>query len=296
MHGLTKSIPSLAVALLIGANATTAQPPPAHDLANQLRQSATREFAYGIHLKPDANTLSARAREFVPLIVREVVADADMLQIPPYFFGGCDVRWFAFPHWLEGRMSDWRRAFVNESSVAISGTEHEQITFAWSMGKTTEGHESADARETERQQQAIIIAVRITLGLDGFPVVWEILDSRIQYRVLYVSRSAEFLARKQFGDPLPQRQFAMERSVEEAPNVILVRALEDGPVPMGPYLYVDGTNRIVSVLCRCNPAQVDQFVKEDLYQVQPVTQAEEAFSKAFAGVDLADALRWPQGL
>jgi len=274
-----------------------AEPPSAHDLTAHIRQAATREFAFGIHLKPDLSTLGGRAREFAPLVVREVTPEVAGPRFPPCFFEVCDLRRCAFPSWLPGCASNLRAASLQEGSAIIDGVKHDQITFFWKLRFETPIRSRIEiGNERSPSYAAATIGIRITLGTDGFPVVWEVLDSRSGHRILYVSRAAESRARAQFGEPLGGRQFAIERAAEEVPHVILVRILDDGPVPMGPYLYVDMSDRITSVLCRCNPAQVDKFVEEDTYQILSVTEAEEALDINIRPIDLDAALRWPQGL
>ena len=61
-------------------------------------------------------------------------------------------------------------------------------------------------------------------------MVWEALSTDDDRRVLFVSRSLEEAAAREFGKPLPGRTFSIERAVEEAREVVVVRLLEDGSV------------------------------------------------------------------
>lgn len=246
-----------------------------------VKLSADRHYDFGIFLKPHLQNMPEITAKFAPLIVREVDSATIMARYLPHHFGTRNARLFALPHWLEWQAKPWRQAFTDEGAIKINNVSHPQVTYIWQH--TAAGDSSANAR----------LGLRITLGSDGFPLVWEVLDSRQQLTILYVSRSAENLAAKQFGPPLRDRHLSIEQSLEAARHVIVVRALEDGPIPMGPYIYADLANQITSVLCRCSAAQVDEFLLEEQYQMEPMTDELKAL---LPQTDLTKMLRWPQGL
>lgn len=277
----------------------------------EFRRAAGRVFDQAVYLKPERTALSGVEGAFAPLVVREVVGDGDMSPVPPRGGGGCDARTFAYPRWLEGRAAGWREAEATPGAVTVEGVTYAQVTYAWHLKprrtppplkgwaprpeprRETSKHRNAGtgAERNVETEEGGWVGVRITVGSDGFGVVWEVLDARAPEVVLYVSRSAESLAERQFGVALPGRRFAIERSVTEAPEVVVVRALEDGPAPMGPYVYVDDADRIISVLCRCSPAQVEAFALEGTYTARGGAEAGR-----WGVVDFGSVLRWPEGL
>lgn len=116
--------------------------------------------------------------------------------------------------------------------------------------------------------------VRVISTTEGIPLIWQVLDSRGGQRmgegqvVLFVSKVLEDAAAEQFGPPLPGRRYSIEKSLEEAPRVVVARVVADGPVPMGPYVYVAGEDHtITAILCRCMPSQVNEFVETRYYEL-----------------------------
>ncbi len=100
--------------------------------------------------------------------------------------------------------------------------------------------------------------VRITVDEDDFPMVWEVLADDTGLRVLYVSEKLERRARQRHGEPLAGRAYVVERSTDETPGVVVARALTDGPVPMGPWVYMEsGSGEVTTLICRCMPSQSD---------------------------------------
>ena len=275
----TLPIAALAVALLAGAPQVSGG--GAGVAPEVVKLSAARHFDFAIFLKPDLRNVPEITGKFAPLIVREVDSASIWARHAPLHFGGRNLQLFALPHWLEWQAKPWRRAFAYEGSIKINGLDHPQVTYIWQHAAA--GDSPAMVR----------IGLRITIGSDGFPIVWEVLDSRQQSSILYVSRSAENLAAAQFGAPLTDRHLSIEQSFDQARDVIVVRALEDGPIPMGPYIYADAASQITSILCRCSPTQVDEFLLEKQYQVEPMTDELKAL---LPQTDLTKMLRWPQGL
>ncbi len=272
-------IMALAIALLAGAPQVSgggAGVAPA-----VVKLSAARHYDFGIFLKPDLRNVPEITGKFAPLIVREVNSASILARYVPLHFGGRNLQLFALPHWLQWQAKPWRQAFAYEGSARINDVDHPQVTYIWQQPAA--GATPAIVR----------VGLRITLGSDGFPVVWEVLDVRQPSTILYVSRSAENLAAAQFGAPLTDRHLSIERALVKSPSVIVVRALEDGPIPMGPYIYADTTNQITSILCRCSPTQVDAFLLEKQYQMEPMTDELKAL---LPQTDLTKLLRWPQGL
>lgn len=138
----------------------------------------------------------------------------------------------------------------------------------------------------------------MTLGDDGFPVIFETnVSSDSQLRVLFVSKSLEEAAAAGNAAVLPERHFSIETSLDNAPRVVVARVLEDGPMPMGPFVYLSRENSsITTLICRCMPSQVRQFVETAYYELRPASDSNEPQSPKFP-FDLdapAKILRSPQ--
>lgn len=147
--------------------------------------------------------------------------------------------------------------------------------------------------------------VRIVLGPDGMPLLWEALTEG-SLRVFFVPESLEAAAKAQFGDPLPGRNFSIERDVEVCPNVVAVRQLNDGPVPIGPYVYIDATpaRAVTTILCRCMDSQFDEVVEPAIeYRLESLESLDTKWLRESAGVEFDKLLkpepldrffRWPK--
>jgi hypothetical protein len=113
--------------------------------------------------------------------------------------------------------------------------------------------------------------VRMTLNSAGRPAVWEVLADSSGVEVIFVSRSLESAALAEFGKPPPGRRYAVERGLEESSGVVVARVIEDGPIAMGPMVYLSAGSRSVSTLiCRCMAAQAKQLVETKNYELFPV--------------------------
>lgn len=112
--------------------------------------------------------------------------------------------------------------------------------------------------------------VHVTLGDDGFALAYEALRDSSGARLLFVDVGLEEAAAQTFGGPLPDRRYAVERSVEETPNVAVGGILEPGSTPLGPFVYLwETTHDVNVVLCRCMPAKVFDIVDSIPYTLVP---------------------------
>jgi hypothetical protein len=112
--------------------------------------------------------------------------------------------------------------------------------------------------------------IRITLNSAGRPALWEVLADSSRAELIFVSHSLESAALAEFGKPLPGRHYAIECSVEKAPNVIVARVIDDGPVAMGPIVYLSaGTRTVSTLICRCMPVQVKKLLATGTYDLLP---------------------------
>lgn len=112
--------------------------------------------------------------------------------------------------------------------------------------------------------------VRLTLNSQGYPVVWEVLNETQQRQVFFVARSLEEKTKARFTNACPDRRFVIESPIETAPRAVVGGILEDGPVPMGPAVYLEqGTRDIVSILCRCMPPRSTNVLTTSGYTLAP---------------------------
>ncbi len=246
-----------------------------------LRALTHRHFTSGIYYKPSEAARADAAFALAPLIVQEVEAEA--AEAPACAYIGTVGREAGGETVVEpGRAT----VYAGRGVVHAKGKEHAQAVYVWAYPPCAEGEPAAWR------------GVRITLGNDGMPMVWEVLGEGGGARVFYASEALEAAAQAAFGEPLPDRRYAVEPSLADHGDVVVARVLADGPMAMGPWVYLDAAERRVStLLCRCMPSQVDGFVEELTYDLQPV-EAARASMPAWLAADLEDcasleALRLP---
>ncbi len=189
-----------------------------------------------------------------------------------------------------------RDVYTDTSTIRLNGIEHDQVSYFW---------ESPLAAQTACDDARSWFGVRMTLGLDGMPLVWEAFSEMENGAVLFVARSLEDAALREFGGASPGRRLAVERGIDEVEDVVVARVLSDGPVPMGPYVYLSAPpdRRVTTVLCRCMPSQVDEFAATYEYRMipRPIEQGKAAQGNSLGRRALHDAdpvaldkvLRWP---
>lgn len=218
-----------------------------------LRERTHRSIERAIFYKPNEASLGGPEGALAPLIVQGVTDGAELDE----GFGAI----VGEPN-QERVDADRPTIYVDRGTTRIGRVELEQWTYFWRYPATcgTEPCASCAGR-----------GVRVTLGVDGLPVVWEALSTDDDRRVLFISRSLEEAAAREFGGPLPGRTFSIERAVEEARNTVVVRLLDDASVAMGPYVYLDAApdGDVTTVLCRCMPSQVEEFVETRYYNLVP---------------------------
>ncbi len=151
--------------------------------------------------------------------------------------------------------------YVWPETMLWKGTNHAQLTYLWSYG--------AESRKPAKCWFPLQ-GIRITLNSAGQPVIWEVLADNSGIQLIFVAQSLEAAALAQFGKPLPGRRYSVERSLIEAPNTVVARVVDDGPVPMGPIIYLSaGTRTVSTLICRCMPAQVKKLSGTTIYTLLP---------------------------
>jgi len=158
--------------------------------------------------------------------------------------------------------------YYARSTARLGGEEREQLAFLWWYPGEGDGLRAQ--------------GMRMTLGRSGVPILWEVLADPGGARLVFVSETLEERARQQHGEPLPGRRFSTERALEEAPQAVVARAILNGAMPMGPFVYLEAGSRAArTLLCRCSPAEYDDVAGETLYRlVGLATLGEQGLEKS----------------
>ncbi len=240
----------------------------------QITARTQASFERAIFYKPREDSMTGLEMTFAPLLVQEV-AVGDAPGAPGF---GAAV---AIDQSRARIDSEKPTLYATTVTTAIDGVDREQVVYVWRYPAPTGGERciSCEGR-----------GVRITLGQDGLPLVWEALSTDTRTRVLFIAESLEQAARREFGEPLPGRRFSIERAADEAPDVVVARIIDDGPVPMGPYVYLNAppSRAVTTVLCRCSPSQVEAFIETRYYDLRPL----ETFDPSGGGL-MRWAVGWP---
>jgi hypothetical protein len=171
--------------------------------------------------------------------------------------------------------------YYRRSVTSIHGNDHPQWSFVWWY--------ASEAAEPRRQ------GVRVTLDREGLPMVWEVLGDSTGADPVFISEDLETAAFESFGDVETGRGFAVEQPRADSPGVVVVRAIESGPVAMGPFVYLDGTSYDVrTVIWRCMPSQVDEITGTNEYELLPLDSLESPTAEPWPARDPAAFLRIPR--
>lgn len=223
-----------------------------------LRSRSLTEFSEAVFVKPRLDGVDEAEADLAPLIV-EQAAEFQTRERRSLFGAVVTRRDGALEVDAEDRV-----VYAGTSLVRIGQREYRQVIFVWAY---------PPAKATEAIHWR---GVRGTIGTDGFPLAWEVLSSDTDERHLFVASSLERAAVEAFGEPVQDRCFAIERHAGETPLTVVLRIIEDGPIPMGPYVYLaDGTHDVTTLLCRCSPAQIGRFVAEGYYDLVPLASLDK---------------------
>ena len=285
-RGIVFSALALLIAVAIWALTNPKRPV---DPRVEIPARTTREFPRAELLKPLPldDSLSGLERELQPLFLIELPAGASSetwARFGTMRIDAGEPRVVASPP----------KVYVTSTRASWDGTEHAQFLYAW-------WHRNPD--RSPAAPPWIDQGVRVTLDDRSMPAVWEVLRDSSGLRVVYVSSSLEKAAREEFGPPLEGRRFSVERSLAETPDVVVARVLSDGPVPMGPWVYLLADSLDVStLLCRCMDSQVEEIHPGNTgYALEPLESLEElleSFGGGFPPLSetLGESLRLPGSL
>lgn len=182
------------------------------------------------------------------------------------------------------------RAYFYNRSVQLNGRELQQMTYGWSNDKA----------------EAVTQGIRITLNTNGSPIICEVLGQSGSVSQIFVSQSLEAAARREFAAALPGRRHAIERSLDEAPTIVVPRILDEPATVMGPIIYLHAeTHAVATLICRCMESQAKAVVNQGFYELVPAdfsgkvsgaTRLEAAFPRWFREDFLTKTNRLPQSL
>lgn len=261
--------------MLIAMVSLTGAPGPDSD-ASYVR--AVQMLGSVHYLKP-AEGASSLALSLAPLLFLEDTSARTNLALYPDRPGtlSCD----------SSRSLDMRKVTVyySTSTFASSNLNFPQLTYEWLYPVMEKKRKPITRLKWQ--------GVRMTLNRQGNPVIWEALNDSHQRQVLFVAQSLEDKARSQFTNACPGRRFVIEPSVEAAPETVVARVIEDGPVPMGPSVYLlQGHRDVASILCRCMPPHSTNVLTTSHYELAPRPQDWPAtLSKLQTALPLNQALR-----
>ncbi len=236
------------------------QPPTAHF---GIRARTALRFERALYYKPRRSDSDEDPPRLGPLLIQELAPRAPAADAP---------RLARALNSAKSQLSTRARqpaVYISESVAQFGGRSCRRLSYLWSVAA-----DPADGPPVWR-------GVRMTLDSAGMPAVWEVFGPTDGLAVLYVSRSLNARAEGAYGGPLPGRAFAVERPIDEQPAVVVARLLDDGPVPMGPFVYLDATaRRITTLLCRCMSSQLDEAVETVEYELLPLESLREPGRRA----------------
>lgn len=231
-----------------------------------------------IYLKPSEGALAAFPDALPPLILQETFSRSDAPIRAGIGALSRDDR---------GRLRvDPTRptVYLAEGSALLGANEYRQLYHIW-------------WRARERATEGVgpsWYGFRTTLGDDGFPIVWETISNTEAVTQIYVMQSLADAADAAWDAPLPGRRFTIESDAARFGNVVVPRILSDGPVPMGPWVYLRAQDLHAATLaCRCMPSQLtsaDSIVATERYDLKRLSE----LATLNDGVP-PDALRVPTG-
>lgn len=145
-------------------------------------------------------------------------------------------------------------------TVRLRGQPHGRIAYFWNHAPSAGTEQPANSAQ----------GVRITLGTNGQPMIWEVMADTSGRGLIIVSAELERRAIAEFGPPLAGRRFAVENAEGSSPETLVMRVIDDGPVAMGPIIYLAKQTRdVATIICRCMPAQAANLAGTRDYDLVP---------------------------
>jgi hypothetical protein len=224
---------------------------------DEIQAREGQQFAAALFFKPAPGDASSLVASLAPLLFIETPTNRTHEALPSDRFG----QRVTTP---ERVRIDLERptVYYETDNLAVNGRLYPRLNYRWYYFLT----ETNDSGRSRIGAQG----VRLTLDNSGRPVIWEILDDTSGVPVVFVAESLEHQARHRFGGPLPGRKYSVENDVIASPQIVVARVIEDGPVAMGPAVYLQKTTRsVMTLICRCMPPQTTQLGGTQIYQLLP---------------------------
>jgi hypothetical protein len=229
--------------LLLAASCSTPPPVVRSAISTSVRaeiyERPNQEFTLAAFFKPlETGRTNLPTFTFAPLILQEIPEGSSNSPAPSI-----------------------ATVYFRADRIPIHGRLHDQFTYLWVYDAGT----APEARSGLRRQ-----GIRITLDSAGEPAIWEVLADSSGARILFVSESIEEDAVAAFKKPSSGRRFACERDVREGPDTIVAQTIPEGPVPMGPIVYLGAlTHDVCSIVCRCMASQAGRLAGQNDFTLEP---------------------------
>jgi hypothetical protein len=257
------------VSIVLGVTSCSKQTTPLATHQREAIQSrAATVFTNVVLFKPvEGGAESPLAIQLAPLILQEVT-QTNAANLGREEFGSPDSP---------------PQVVYEVGSTAVNQRSHQQFSYTWNY--PAQGVAGATGQKIQ--------GVRLTLNAAGAPVIWEVRADSSGAGIIYVAQSLELAARAEFGPPLPGRKFSIERDLAKAANIVVANVIEDGPMVMGPIVYLQRENRdVTAVICRCMSAQFHTLVGQAEYELV-ARQATNGPAPGFSAGSLEARLRLP---
>jgi hypothetical protein len=154
--------------------------------------------------------------------------------------------------------------YFAQSTIRIDGREYERWSYVWWY-----------ASSPDPTPPVAVQGIRMTLDEAGYPMIWEVRSDRTGASVVFVTDEIELAARDAFGPPIVGRNFSVEYGLDRTPAVVVARLLDSGPMPLGPFAYIDLDSKdLLTLICRCSSSQVGEIQGGDDYALVPLESSE----------------------
>lgn len=147
------------------------------------------------------------------------------------------------------------RVYFEPAKVELNGRTHEQMVYWWFCGTG---------------KSNVVQGVRVTLNTNGAPAIYESIAPVGSLSQIFVTQPVETAARTEYGAVLPGRRHAVERSLRDAPRVVVSRVIDEPAVVMGPIVYLEAeTQSVATLICRCMDSQAKSVAGQGFYELVP---------------------------
>lgn len=222
------------------------------------------EFTNAVLLTPARTNLEQRLHRFAPLLVIETAATNHAGLATRVRIGAIEQRG-------ESVRINWQRPTVygRADAIAIQGQPFERYSYVW-------WHPSGASNQASTPE-----GIRITATSAGQPLAFEILDGASGGWPVVVAQALEAAAARQYHEPLPGRRFAIERAAGDPLDATVLRVIDDGPLELGPVVYLRAGGGVATVICRCMRSQAHAIAATGYYDlIEPERSVEQLMTQA----------------